>query len=97
MKCVNCSKQTFIELPTELKDINMKVCTNCGAVVYFYRKDKLDIEVEIKSLSTQIEALEIIAANDNQTVKNQKEAEKKIETLEAKIEALKAELKELDK
>ena len=74
----------------------MHACTKCGHLEYFYRMDKVKLLTEINLLNTQSEALEIIATNENQTVKAQKEAEDKIEAIETKIAKIKNKIKKLD-
>ena len=95
MKCVNCGNQTFIDIKLDSNDISMKACTKCGHLEYFYRLDKVKLLTEINLLNTQAEALEIIATNENQTVKAQKEAEDKIEAIEAKVLKIKSKISKL--
>jgi len=95
MKCVNCGNQTFIDIKLDSNDITMQACTKCGHLEYFYRMDKVKLLTEINLLNTQSEALEIIATNENQTVKAQKEAEDKIEAIEAKILKIKNKINKL--
>jgi predicted nucleic acid-binding Zn-ribbon protein len=95
MKCVNCGNQTYIDIKLDSNDITMKACTKCGHLEYFYRMDKVKMLTEIDLLNTQAEALEIIATNANLDVKNQKEAEDKIEAIEAKVLKIKNKMKKL--
>ena len=95
MKCVNCGNETYIDIKLDSNDINMKACTKCGHLEYFYRMDKVKLLTEINLLNTQAEALEIIASNANQTTKAQKEAEDKIEAIEAKVLKIKNKIKKL--
>lgn len=95
MKCVNCGNQNFIDIKLDSNDITMKACTKCGHLEYFYRLDKVKLLTEINLLNTQAEALEIIATNENQTVKAQKEAEDKIEAIEAKVLKIKSKINKL--
>ena len=95
MKCVNCGNQVFIDIAMDSKDITMKACTKCGHLEYFYILDKVKLLTEINLLNTQAEALEIIATNENQTVKAQKEAEDKIEAIEAKVLKIKSKISKL--
>ena len=81
MKCCNCGNETYIDIKLDSKDITMKACTKCGHLEYFYRMDKVKYLTEIDILNTQSEALEIIATNEYQTVKAQKEAEEKMKEL----------------
>ena len=92
MKCVNCGNQVFIDIALDSKDITMKACTKCGHLEYFYNLDKVKMLTEINILNNQAEALEIIATNENQSVKAQKEAEERIEEIEDRIQKLKNKL-----
>ena len=96
MKCVNCGNQVFLDIKNEDKDITTKACIKCGHIEYFYRLDKLKLLADINVLENQYEALEIIASNDNQTVKAQKEAEEKMEAIDEKIDAIKKKIAELE-
>ena len=95
MKCVNCGNETYIDIKLDSNDITMKACTKCGHLENFYRMDKVKMLTEIDLLNTQAEALEIIATNANLDVKNQKEAEDKIEAIEAKVLKIKNKMKKL--
>ena len=95
MKCVNCGNQTYIDIKLDSNDITMKACIKCNHLEYFYRMDKVKMLTEIDLLNTQAEALEIIATNANLDVKNQKEAEDKIEAIEAKVLKIKNKMKKL--
>ena len=95
MKCVNCGNQVFIDIAMDSKDITMKACTKCGHLEYFYNLEKVKMLTEINVLYNQAEALEIIATNANLDVKNQKEAEDKIEAIEAKVLKIKNKMKKL--
>lgn len=96
MKCCNCGNETYIDIKLDSNDIYMKACTKCGHLEYFYRMDKVKCLTEIDILNTQSEALEIIATNEYQTVKAQKEAEEKIEAIENKILKIKKKINKLD-
>lgn len=95
MKCCNCGNETYIDIKLDSNDITMKACTKCGHLEYFYRMDKVKYLTEIDILNTQSEALEIIATNEYQTVKAQKEAEEKIEAIENKILKIKKKMSKL--
>ena len=95
MKCCNCGNENFIDIKLDSNDITMKACTKCGHIEYFYRMDKVKLLTEIRLLNNQAEALEIIASNENQSIKAQKEAEEKIESIEAKVLKIKKKISKL--